>query len=148
MNPVAAIARSGMNAAELSLRTAANNVANAMTPGFERQRVVAREAAGGGVQAQVQPAVQSDVQAEVRGAERRAAEAAQNRAQPAEAGAQSEARGEAQSETQVQTARSEPSGVQEEDVVAQLQARNAFLANLQVFRRADEAQRRLIDDRA
>ena len=128
MNPVAAIARSGMNAAELSLRTAANNVANAMTPGFERQRVVAREAAGGGVQAEAQAA------------ERRAAERAQT----------PEPVTEPQVETgaQAQASRAEPTGVQAEDVVAQLQARNAFLANLQVFRRADEAQRRLIDDRA
>lgn len=147
MNPVAAIARSGMNAAELSLRTAANNVANALTPGAQRQRVAAQEAAGGGVQAEVQPApaesprdARGAAQREVQAAERRAAEAAETRERPAAP--------QAEAETRDQGDRPEAAGVQPEDVVAQLQARNAFLANLQVFRRADEAQRRLLNDEA
>ncbi len=39
-------------------------------------------------------------------------------------------------------------GLQVDDVVEQLSARNAALANLQVFRRADEALGSLLDSRA
>jgi flagellar hook-associated protein FlgK len=47
------IGLSGLNAAQLRLDTAAHNVANAQTPGFQRQQVVQQAVADGGVQAEV-----------------------------------------------------------------------------------------------
>jgi phosphotransferase system IIB component len=49
MNPIASIARSGLDAAQTRLRVAANNIANVASEGFERQGVVATAQAGGGV---------------------------------------------------------------------------------------------------
>jgi len=44
-----ALALSGMNAAQVGLRTAAHNIANLNTEGFRRQQVVQAEAPSGGV---------------------------------------------------------------------------------------------------
>jgi flagellar hook-associated protein FlgK len=61
MNSLSSIARSGMNAALLRLDTAANNVANAETPGYRRQFVLQEEQAAGGVTVSVgQSAVESE----------------------------------------------------------------------------------------
>lgn len=51
MSPSVAIARSGLFAATLRLNSAAHNIANAMTPGFRRQRVEQQAVPGGGVSA-------------------------------------------------------------------------------------------------
>ena len=56
MNSITSIARSGMNAAQLRLDVAANNIANAQTPDFRRQRVAAEALPEGGVTASVLPA--------------------------------------------------------------------------------------------
>jgi flagellar hook-associated protein FlgK len=48
MNTIS-IARSGMNAAQLQLDVAANNIANSQTPGYKRQSSVQQAAPGGGV---------------------------------------------------------------------------------------------------
>lgn len=47
MTDVSAIALSGLNAAQATLRASAHNVANLATDGFRRQQVVASTAAGG-----------------------------------------------------------------------------------------------------
>jgi flagellar hook protein FlgE len=96
MSSVAAPAHSGMNAALTLLSSSAHNVANLPTEGFRRQTVSLREAANGGVTAQV------------------------DRAPVA---------GEAL----------------ERDVVDQLRAKHAFLANLTVFRTSDEMTGSLLD---
>ncbi len=54
MNAIGA-ALSGMQAASLQLGVAANNVANASTPGFRPSQVALSTAPGGGVAAQVVP---------------------------------------------------------------------------------------------
>jgi len=53
MDSISSIALSGLNAASLSLNASANNVANALTPGYRREQVVAQSEAGGGVSAAV-----------------------------------------------------------------------------------------------
>ena len=53
MNSVPSIASSGMGVALLRIEAAANNVANAQTPGFRRQLVAQQARAGGGVDASV-----------------------------------------------------------------------------------------------
>jgi flagellar basal-body rod protein FlgC len=52
---VSAIATSALRCETQSLNQSAHNVANALTDGFEAQRVVPREAPGGGVQAGLAP---------------------------------------------------------------------------------------------
>lgn len=49
MNSIAAIATSGLLAAQTRLSSSAHNIANAITPGFRRQLVVPQTMAGGGV---------------------------------------------------------------------------------------------------
>ncbi len=46
-------ALSGLNAASLRLDTHANNIANSLTPGYQRQTVVQQALPGGGVAASV-----------------------------------------------------------------------------------------------
>lgn len=99
MSSISSIALSGMNAAQQQLNAAANNVANASTPGYRRQEVNQRAQAGGGVTAEIQRA----------NAEGAALEA---------------------------------------DMVAQLQAKNAYLANLSVFKTADRMAGALLDKTA
>jgi hypothetical protein len=53
MSSIAAIARSGLDAAQMRLRVAANNVANASTEGYVRQAVQATAQPEGGVVTQV-----------------------------------------------------------------------------------------------
>jgi flagellar hook protein FlgE len=101
MTAVSAIALSGLNAAQATLRASAHNVANLATDGFRRQQVVASTAADG-ADGVVTQAVTADA-----------------------AGHALEA-----------------------DVVAQLQAKHAFLANLAVFRAHDHMMGALLDARA
>jgi len=49
MNAIPSIAHSGMNAALQRLGAAANNIANAQTPGYHRQFVAQEAQPGGGV---------------------------------------------------------------------------------------------------
>jgi flagellar hook protein FlgE len=49
MNSIASIALSGMNAASLSLNSAAHNIANLQTPGFRRQLTLQEAQPEGGV---------------------------------------------------------------------------------------------------
>ena len=56
MNSISSIALSGMNAAQFRLGAAANNIANAQTPGFRRQLVAAEALPGGGVTSSLQRA--------------------------------------------------------------------------------------------
>lgn len=55
MKAIEDIARSGIGAAQMRLRVAANNVANAATEGFQRQAVQTTTIEGGGVVARVVP---------------------------------------------------------------------------------------------
>lgn len=89
MASISSIAQSGMNAAQMTLNSAAHNIANMNTTGFRRQEVVQNSQADGGVS------------------------------------------------TALTTARSEGASL-ETDVVAQLQAKNSFLANLAVFKTNDK----------
>jgi flagellar hook protein FlgE len=99
MNAISSIASSGMQAAQTVMRTSANNVANANTPGFQRQEVRQTAQAQGGVEATVKAA-------------------------------------------------DEKKASMEADVVAQLQAKNAFLANLQVFKTNDAMAGSLLSSKA
>ncbi|MDE2402042.1 MAG: flagellar basal body rod protein [Burkholderiales bacterium] len=56
VSAVSSIARSGMNAAQQHLDTAAHNIANEATDGFRRQSVTQRELPGGGVTTTVEQA--------------------------------------------------------------------------------------------
>lgn len=97
MSSLAAIALSGLNAAQAGLRTSAHNIANLGTAGFRRQELVlASGGAGGGVATSLRQA-------------------------------------------------SRPGDALATDVVGQLQARNAFLANLAVFRADDRMVGSLLD---
>lgn len=58
MNSLTSIANSGLQAAQLRLNAAANNVANAQTDGYRRDVVQATAQADGGVTAQVDKAPQ------------------------------------------------------------------------------------------
>lgn len=58
MKALSSTALSGLQAAQLRLDAAANNVANAQTPGYRRETVAQQSAPGGGVQAQLQRAPQ------------------------------------------------------------------------------------------
>lgn len=60
MSSVLAIALSGANASALSLGAAADNIANALTPGYRRQQVAAQSVPGGGVRASVERIPDSD----------------------------------------------------------------------------------------
>lgn len=99
MTTISSIALSGMNAAQQQLNAAANNVANANTPGYRRQEAVQRAQPEGGVT------------------------------------------------TEIQRANAEGAAL-EADVVAQLQAKNAYLANLSVFKTADRMAGALLDKTA
>lgn len=99
MQLVAATALSGMNAATAALGVAAHNVANAMTPGFQRQVVQPATLPAGGVT------------------------------------------------TTVERSGSEGASL-ETDLVGQLQAKNAFLANLAVFKTSDAMAGALLNLRA
>lgn len=67
MNALPSIALSGLHAAQARLSVSAHNVANAATPGFQRQRLAASADAAGGVRVQVAraaepgPALERDV---------------------------------------------------------------------------------------
>ena len=89
MNFLSAISLSGMSAAQTQLSASANNIANTLTPGYQRQAVVQQSDPAGGVSATV-----------------------------------------------VRSSSEQSALVQ--DVVQQLQAKNAFLANLAVFRSNDQ----------
>jgi len=64
MSTIHGIAQSGLDAAARRLDVSANDVANALTPGFQPGRVESAELPGGGVTTSVAPA--SDPLAEVR----------------------------------------------------------------------------------
>jgi flagellar hook-associated protein FlgK len=51
MNSISAIAGSGLQAARLGLDAAANNIANAGTPGYRREQVLQQADPAGGVRA-------------------------------------------------------------------------------------------------
>jgi flagellar basal-body rod protein FlgC len=53
MSTITGVAQSGLEAASRRLGVSANNVANALTPGFVPSRVASSEVAGGGVTAGV-----------------------------------------------------------------------------------------------
>jgi flagellar hook protein FlgE len=99
MSSVSSIALSGMNAAQTRLGTAAGNVANGQTEGYQRRTVQQSPQAEGGVSTQV-----------------------------------------------VKSAQAGPA--LEDDVVAQLQAKNAFLANLAVFKTGNAMAGALLDQKA
>ncbi len=99
MSNVSSTALSGMKAAQTQLNVAANNVANAQTPGFRRQQAEMTAQPDGGVQARV-------------------------------------------------TTGPREGPALETDLVAQLQAKNAFLANLAVFKTSDRMAGALFDDKA
>jgi len=56
MNSISSIALSGMNAAQFRLDAAANNIANAQTPGYRRQLAATEALPGGGVTSSLQQA--------------------------------------------------------------------------------------------
>ena len=56
MNSISSIAMSGLNAAQFRLDAAANNIANAQTPGFRRHQAVAEALPEGGVTSSVRQA--------------------------------------------------------------------------------------------
>ena len=99
MSSASSIARSGMQAAQSALNTAAHNVANVSTPAFRRQEVIQSTQQGGGV--------------------------ATSPGRSANDGSALEA-----------------------DMVAQLQAKNAFLANLAVFKTSNQMAGALLDKKA
>lgn len=88
MNPVSSIAASGMNAALTQLGMSAHHIANAQTPGLQRQRLELAAEPSGGVRVASSPT-------------------------PVDGGSL------------------------EQDVVDQLAAKSAFMANLAVFKTAD-----------
>ena len=96
MNSIPSIALSGMNAAQTSLAVAGNNIANAATDGFRRQRVAQQADAGGGTSTRVEQA-------------------------------------------------GEPGSSLETDMVGLLESKNAFIANLAVFKTADAMTGSLLD---
>ena len=74
MTPLASIARSGLQAAQLRLDSSAHNVANLGTPGFARQAVDQQAApAQGGVQARAGRSGQPGVALEAEAVEQMAA---------------------------------------------------------------------------
>ncbi len=99
MTSTASIALSGMNAAQVALRTRGHNIANLGTQDFRREQVLQSEAAAGGTTTSV-----------VRAAE--------------------------------------PGHALETDLVGQLQAKNAFLASLAVFKSSDRMAEALLDMKA
>jgi flagellar hook protein FlgE len=56
MNSVSSIALSGLRAAQLRMDSSAHNIANAQTPGFQRQQVLQQTQPGGGVASETQRA--------------------------------------------------------------------------------------------
>ncbi len=96
MSTIAAIALSGMSAAQLSLQTSAHNIANLGTADFRRQEAVQSSDSAGCIRTSFRSASQSGSALEV-------------------------------------------------DVVNQLRAKNAFLANLAVFRASHRMTGSLID---
>ena len=99
MSSISSIAHSGMNAAQMSLNSSANNIANSNTAGFQRQQVVLTAQAEGGVSSALSSAGTG----------------------------------------------TDPMVV---DVVGLLQAKNAFLANLAVFKTSDKMTGALLDQTA
>jgi len=99
MTSTASIALSGMNAAQVVLRSSGHNIANLGTRDFRREQVLQTEAAAGGT-------------------------------------------------TTSLTRAEQPGHALATDLVGQLQARNAFLANLAVFKTADRMAEALLDIRA
>lgn len=99
MTSIASIALSGMNAAQVSLRTRGHNIANLGTDNFRREQVLQAEAVDGGTTTSV-------------------------------------------------TRAAGPGHSLETDMVGQLQAKNAFLANLAVFKTSDRMAEALLDLRA
>lgn len=99
MSSIASIALSGMGAAQTQAATAANNVANAQTEGYQRQLVQQSPQAEGGVRVQVVASGQSGPALEA-------------------------------------------------DLVNQLQAKNAYLANLAVFKTGSAMAGALLDQKA
>ena len=99
MNSVSSIALSGLNAAQNSLNTSANNVANLETESFKRQESVQTEQTGGGVSTTVREA-------------------------------------------------STVGNALEQDVVTQLQAKHAYIANLAVFKAQDKMAGALLNTQA
>ena len=96
---IASIALSGLNAAQVGLRSSGHNIANLGTRDFRREQVLQADAVAGG--------------------------------------------------TTTRLTRAEQTGhALEADLVGQLQARNAFLANLAVFKTADRMSEALLDIRA
>ena len=71
MSPIRSIALSGMNAAQVQLDVAANNVANGQTEGYQRRSVQQSAQAEGGVRtevvkaAQAGPALETDLVAQL-----------------------------------------------------------------------------------
>jgi len=63
MSTIQGIAQSGLEAATARLSVSANNVANALTPGFTPSRVAAADVKGGGVSSAVAPAVDAAAEA-------------------------------------------------------------------------------------
>lgn len=117
MNSAVSTSASGMKAAQTSLSVHAHNIANLSTPGFQPQQVTRTEHAGGGVSAQVNT--------------------------PAHA--PTSGQGQANAQSSVQEA--SPYGYDhlDGDVVGQLADKNAFLANLRVFRARDTVLGSLLD---
>jgi flagellar basal body rod protein FlgC len=64
MSTISGMAQSGLEAASTRLDVSANNVANALTPGFVPSRVDAAEAAGGGVTTSVSKVSDGEVRAD------------------------------------------------------------------------------------
>jgi flagellar hook-associated protein FlgK len=60
MHSISSIALSCLNAASLSLNASANNVANALTPGYRREQVVQQSDADGGVSAALRQLPESE----------------------------------------------------------------------------------------
>lgn len=69
MNSIASIAASGMNAAWLGVDVAANNIANAMTPGYRREQLQQQADPAGGVSVSVSqlPAAGDELAADIVG---------------------------------------------------------------------------------
>ena len=99
MSSISSIALSGMNAAQTQLNTAASNVANAQTEGYQRRAVEQSPDADGGVSTQIVASPQSGPALDA-------------------------------------------------DLVNQLQAKNAFLANLAVFKTGNAMAGALLDTKA
>lgn len=104
MASAASIAQSGMQAAQVRLDSAANNIANASTEGYQRERVV-------------------------------------QQAQPHQSGVTARRERTAQMQTDLQAQLAE-------DIVEQMAAEKAYLANVAVFKSSNEMAGQLLDTHA